>query len=169
MREKLKSTWKLEDGFNLMDITHGYILVNFYMDKDRDKDISGGLWMIFDPYLIVRPWTLDFLAMNMKVDKTLVWVHFPSLGMVFYEENVLLALESTIGRPIIDLNTLNMARGRFAQVCIEIDLDVPVKLHCFGDGGTTEGGWCGCDLARHGFHRVNQGINPYEPYVTIIA
>uniref|UniRef100_A0A0R0EJI5 Uncharacterized protein n=1 Tax=Glycine max TaxID=3847 RepID=A0A0R0EJI5_SOYBN len=111
MKERLKAIWKLEDGFDLMDITNGYYLVNLDMGKDQDKAING------------------------RVDKTLVWVWFMSLGVVFYEESVLLTLASAIGGPIkVDLHMLNMARGCFAQVCVEIDLNVPVVGHFYLNG-----------------------------------
>lgn len=47
MKERLKAIWKLEDGFDLMDITNGYYLVNLDMGKDQDKAINGRPWMFF--------------------------------------------------------------------------------------------------------------------------
>lgn len=91
--------------------------------------------VFFYLYLIVRPWTPNFSTTNTRVDKTLVWVWFMSLGVVFYEESVLLTLASAIGGPIkVDLHMLNMARGCFAQVCVEIDLNVPVVGHFYLNG-----------------------------------
>jgi hypothetical protein len=46
---------------------------------------------------------------------------------LFYDESFLLALASTIGTPVrVDTNTLNVERGRFARICVEIDLTKPV-------------------------------------------
>jgi len=54
----------------------------------------------------------------------MVWVRIPSLNLVFYNESFLMAMASTIGKPIkVDLHTLNVERGCFARICIEIDLD----------------------------------------------
>nr|KYP67224.1 Transposon TX1 uncharacterized [Cajanus cajan] len=89
--------------------------------------MQGGPWLLFDHYLVVRPWSPEFIVTGAKVEKTIVWVRFPGLGIMFYDESVLLTIASTIGTPIkVDLNTLNMARGRFARVCVEIELDKPV-------------------------------------------
>lgn len=42
---------------------------------------------------------------------------------MYYDENVLMAMASVIGRPVrVDQNTLKVQRGRFARVCVEIDL-----------------------------------------------
>jgi len=33
--------WNLEGGFDLIDITNGYFMVNFDMEADRDKAVNG--------------------------------------------------------------------------------------------------------------------------------
>nr|KYP69523.1 Putative ribonuclease H protein At1g65750 family [Cajanus cajan] len=102
-------------------------MVKFDLAVDREKAISEGLWLIFDHYLAVREWMPDFVAADVQLDKTLVWVRFPSLGMEYYDESVLLALATAVGRPIkVDLTTLNDSRGKFARVCVEIPLNEPV-------------------------------------------
>lgn len=84
--------------------------------------------MIFDHYLTVRPWVLEFEASTTTMDKTLVWVRFRGLGMVYYDGSMLLTIASAIGAPIkVDQNTLNMNRGRFARVCVQINLNVPIE------------------------------------------
>lgn len=111
----------------MVDIGHGFFMVKFDMHADREKVISGAPWMVFDHYLAVRPWVPDFISSEVKIDKTLVWIRFPSLGMEYYEKSVLLALATTVRRPIkVDINTVEANRGRFAKVCVEIQLDQPV-------------------------------------------
>nr|KYP60009.1 hypothetical protein KK1_015456 [Cajanus cajan] len=83
-----------------MDAIHGYYFVNF--------DIEGNIE-------------------NSILYKTLCWVRFPSLGIVYYDESVLLSIASAIGTPIkVDTNTRNMTQGHFARVCVRIDLNVLV-------------------------------------------
>jgi hypothetical protein len=66
-------------------------------------------------------------SLNAKVERTIVWVRFPGLNIVYYDESFLMIMTSAIGRPIkVDINTLNVKRGRFARVCVEVDLTVPV-------------------------------------------
>jgi len=45
--------------------------------------------MIFDHYLAVRQWVQDFLASQVKIESTLVWIHFPFLGMEYYDETII--------------------------------------------------------------------------------
>nr|KYP62012.1 hypothetical protein KK1_016528 [Cajanus cajan] len=110
-----------------MDVDHEYFLASFDLDDDREKAINGGPWMIFDHYLTVRPWSPNFSAQDDSINKTLVWVRFLNLNMMFYVESVLLTIASVIGKPLkVDLHTANMLRERFARVCVEVDLNTPV-------------------------------------------
>lgn len=110
MKEKLKSLWTIERGFDLMDVTHGFFMIKFDLDIDHDKAINGPPWTIYDHYLIVHPWTLEFSVADATVEHTLAWVCLPSLGKIFYDENVLLSIASAIGTPIkVDHQMLDMA------------------------------------------------------------
>jgi hypothetical protein len=102
-------------------------MVKFDLEADRKKVISGGPWMILDHYVAIRPWTTNFISSQVKINKTLVWIRFPSLEIEYYDESLLLALATAVGRPVkVDIHTLDASRGKFARVCIEIDLDKPV-------------------------------------------
>lgn len=127
MQSKLSATWKLSGGFDLMDVDNGFYMVKFDLEADREKVISGGPWMIFDYYLAVSTWDPDFASSTAKIEKTMVWVRFPGMNLVYYDESPLLAMASAIGKPIkVDQRTLSVDRGRFARVCVEIDLNQPV-------------------------------------------
>jgi len=57
----------------------------------------------------------------------LVWICFPVLNLLYYDESILLALATTVGKPIkVDSNTKDVRQGRFACVCIEVDLKKPM-------------------------------------------
>lgn len=58
---------------------------------------------------------------------TLVWVRFPKLLLEMFKESTLLSMGNTIGKVVkVDMTTTDVARGRFARVCVEIDLDRPL-------------------------------------------
>ncbi|XP_019442256.1 PREDICTED: uncharacterized protein LOC109346971 [Lupinus angustifolius] len=126
-KERLKRTWKLQGGFDMVDVDHGFYYVEFDLKADRDTVIGGGPWMLFDHYVAVACWTPEFVALSAKVDRTMVWIRFPRLNMVYFDESFLLGLASCIGRPVkVDTNILRVDRGRYARVCVEIDLTKPV-------------------------------------------
>lgn len=81
--------------------------------------VNGDLWMVFDHYLAIRPWMHDFIASKTKIKRTLVWIGFPSLGMEYFDESLLLALASIVGSPIkVDIRTMDASSGKFARVCV---------------------------------------------------
>ncbi|GAU48589.1 hypothetical protein TSUD_405790 [Trifolium subterraneum] len=127
MKNKLKNVWKLMGGIELMDVRSSFYMVKFDGEEDKNKVINGGPWMIYDHYFVMRQWTPSFNASTTKIDKTMVWIRIPSLNLAFYDESVLWALASMVGNPIkVDLQTLKVARGRFARMCVEVDLTKPV-------------------------------------------
>lgn len=71
MHEKMRSRWKLEGNFNLIVIKNRYFMVTFGMEVDRDKEVNGEPWMIFDHYLTILPWDPYFLTLESKADKIL--------------------------------------------------------------------------------------------------
>lgn len=85
MREKLRQLWKPKGGMDVLDIGHGYFMVSFDEHADKVKAMGEGPWMIFDHSLSVREWDPDFVSSEAKVDKTLVWIRFPCLGLAYYE------------------------------------------------------------------------------------
>lgn len=127
MRDRLKKLWKPSAGFDILDLGFRYFLVKFDAEEDRSKVMDGGPWMLYDHYLSISTWSRDFVASSAKIDKTLVWIRFLSLNVAYYDEDVLMALAGAAGTPVkIDHNTLKVSRGKFARVCVEIDLNKPV-------------------------------------------
>ncbi|MCI02300.1 hypothetical protein A2U01_0023332, partial [Trifolium medium] len=127
MKDRLRNLWRLSGGFEIMDVDNGFYMVKCERLADREKIVSDGPWMLFDHYLAVARWTPDFASPHAKVEKTLVWIRFPGLNLVYYDESVLLGLASVVGTPVkVDTNTLKVERGRFARICVEIDLTLPV-------------------------------------------
>lgn len=127
MKDRLTKVWRLNGGFAIMDVDNGFYMVKFDLPEDKEKVSNGGPWMIFDHYLAVTNWSPDFVSPTAKVDRTRVWIRFPGLNLVYYDESFLLAMALAVGRPVkVDRNTLKVERGRFARICIEVDLTQPV-------------------------------------------
>ncbi|CAJ2679300.1 uncharacterized protein LOC123914766 [Trifolium pratense] len=127
MKNQLKNLWNLPD-FDLMEFGNcGFYVVKFDMEEDRTKVINGVPWKLFDHYLSVCQFmsTIDKIRVcrSMSADapketvKTMVWVRIPNLHPVYYDENFLWALASAIGNPV------KVERGRFARVCVDIELN----------------------------------------------
>ena len=47
--------------------------------------------------------------------------------MMFFDESMLIMMAFVVGKPVkVDTNTIRIERGKFARVCVEIDLTQPV-------------------------------------------
>lgn len=111
----------------MVDIGHYFFMIKSDLEADKEKVMKGGPWMVYDQCLAVQPWKPDFIASQVEIVRTIVWIRFPSLGMEFYDESVLLALASVVSTPIkVDMQTKDVSRGKYARVCVEIRLDQPV-------------------------------------------
>ncbi|XP_057442300.1 uncharacterized protein LOC130734026 [Lotus japonicus] len=154
MKTKLCALWKLSADFELLDVDNGFFLVKFDLAEDRKKVMEGGPWMIFDHYLAVTIWTREFIAPTATVSTTLVWIRIPGLNATYYDASFLMSAAKLIGKPVrVDMNTLNAERGKFARICVELDLTKPVLGKFWFEGNwfkvVYEGlhiicGGCGC-------------------------
>ena len=84
--------------------------------------------MIYDHYLAVKQWTPSFNSSEACFGRTMVWIRLSGLSMMYFEESVIRTIAAAVGKPIkVDLVTRSMERGRYARVCVELDLAKPVE------------------------------------------
>lgn len=83
--------------------------------------------MIGDHYLDVQQWKPNLRAEKAVINSLPVWVRFPMLPLEYYTERWLRKEGNEIGLTIkVDIATLLASRGKFARVCIEVDLKKPL-------------------------------------------
>lgn len=93
--------------------------------------------MIGDHYLHVQRWKPNFVAELAEITSLLV-CRFPTLPVEFSTNTWLRYVGDQLGRTIkVDDTTLATNRGRFARVCIEVDLRKPLRsgYHMRGEDG----------------------------------
>ena len=127
LRERLRGVWRLHGGYELMEVGNGFFMVKFDLPADRDLVINGGPWMIHDHYLAVKQWTTSFNPADSCFGQTMVWIRLSALNLMYYEESAIRTIAAGVGRPIkVDFVTKTLDRGKFARVCVEVDLAKPV-------------------------------------------
>ncbi|GLT47075.1 hypothetical protein SLA2020_207950 [Shorea laevis] len=123
LQKEWHTEWHTEYEYDFIDIVLGYYIVKFGSSKDRLNVLTGGPYKIFDHYLIVQPWEPSFQLAGAKAPKTAVWVKLYGVPAMCYYEAVVLYVARKLGNPIkVDRVTLMATRGKFARVCVEIDL-----------------------------------------------
>lgn len=127
LESRLKDMWGRKGELSVTDVPNDYYIVLFDSKDDYEFAIEGGPWMIYDHYLMVRTWNIEFNPWTDSVENVMVWVRFPDLPLQYYDEFVLRALGNRIGKTIrVDLTTSKLSRGKFARLCVEVDLSKPL-------------------------------------------
>ncbi|KAI9073643.1 hypothetical protein K1719_044386 [Acacia pycnantha] len=109
---------------DVFDLENDFYLVNFQHGGDYMEALIGGPWVIFDAYLSVGRWRPDFNPKVERIESVVAWVRFPDLPAPLFDKKFLLNLGNSIGKAIrLDVHTAQRTRGRFARVCVELDLN----------------------------------------------
>jgi hypothetical protein len=127
LENRLKQLWVRKGAIQIVDLSHDFYLVTFTSLEDQCRALTEGPWMIYDHYLVVRAWSSNFDPSTATVSKTAVWVRFSGLPIEYYDPRILHFIGNRIGTTVkVDKNTLLQERGKYARLCVEVDLSKPL-------------------------------------------
>ena len=125
--ERVRKMWNPCGGMDCIDLGYDYFLVKFELDEDVDTILMGGPWFIGQQFIAIRQWEPEFKASTATLSSVAVWIRLPKLPIEYYKPNALLKIGKAIGPVLrIDSHTANGERGRFARLCIQVNLDKPL-------------------------------------------
>lgn len=131
----IKQLWQLEKGCELVDMQKGHLVARFYSKVDYMKVLEGGPWMVLGHYLTISKWRPNFVPSDTDVSTTLVWVRFSNIPIEVFNERALMRLANSVGRAVkVDTTSSGVVRGQYGRVCVEINLNKPLKPTCFALG-----------------------------------
>ncbi|XP_019245220.1 PREDICTED: uncharacterized protein LOC109225082 [Nicotiana attenuata] len=132
LKKKIQDLWKPTEEFSLIDLGEDYYIIKFTKKENMDKAIHLGPWFINGHFLSISKWKPNFVARNEKLTSSAVWVRLPQLPTEFYDGRILAKLSNAIGRLLkIDTCTSTTLRGRYARICVEIPLEIPIQPFLF--------------------------------------
>ncbi|XP_031131806.1 uncharacterized protein LOC116033187 [Ipomoea triloba] len=124
---RLQTMWKPEGNMEIIDLDNDYYLARFENKLDYDFATFEGPWIIMDHYLVVQEWRPNFNPHSNEIEKLLVWARLPTLPIEYFEDDFLQKIGDKIGRTIkVDGTTSPVSRGKFARVCVEINITKPL-------------------------------------------
>ncbi|XP_019197739.1 PREDICTED: uncharacterized protein LOC109191568 [Ipomoea nil] len=127
LHQRLTRMWKPEAVFDLIALNNDFFIGKFESLRDYDTAKFGGPWMILDHYVTVQEWEPNFDTRNRKTQKILAWICFPAIPIEYFDDEFLKKIGKTIGRPVrIDTTTSLASIGKFARVCVELDITKPL-------------------------------------------
>jgi hypothetical protein len=123
LETRLKQMWVKKGIINIIDLGNDYYLVTFSHEFDHGTTLTNGPWFIYDHYLTVKQWSPDFHPQSDTIKKVAVWVRIAGLPIEYYDARVLKSIGNKIGSTVkVDKNTLMQERGKYARICVEVDL-----------------------------------------------
>ena len=79
-------------------------------------------------YLMVQRWTPAFDWEHESIKRVAVWIRIPNLPLPCFNTEFLAKIGNSIGKTLrIDETTFATARGKFARISVEVDLEKPLK------------------------------------------
>ncbi|XP_023879304.2 uncharacterized protein LOC111991740 [Quercus suber] len=127
LHDKLNFLWKPSGRIVCVDLGNGFYSVRFSLKEDMDAVLEKGPWFIGGHFLSIRPWEPFFKPSTANVSLIAVWVRLHELPMELYETEVLKHIGTSIGKVLrIDTHTAMEARGRYARLCIQVDINKPL-------------------------------------------
>ncbi|CAN0906412.1 hypothetical protein LINGRAHAP2_LOCUS24233 [Linum grandiflorum] len=137
LAHRLNYLWARNGPLQISDLCNGCFLVRFRCREDYDLAISGGPWMLGDTYLIVHHWFKGCNPWTNQVTQAMAWIQLPDLPIELYNPEAVLRIASRIGKPVrVDRATKEGARGKYARVCVDIDLSKRLLLKYKVEGNT---------------------------------
>jgi len=128
LTRRLKELWKPAGSMFVMDLPKNFFMVRFGVEEEYMNALSGGPWRAFGSYLMVQAWTPEFDPLRDEIVTTPVWVRLAHIPVNFYHKTILMGIAKGLGKPIkVDCTTLKVERARFARICVEVNLNKPLK------------------------------------------
>ena len=110
-----------------MDLSHGFFLTRLSLKEDFENVLRKGPWFIGDHFLFLRPWEPNFKLALADVSSIAIWIRLNELPIEYYNVEALQHIGRAIGNVLrVDTFTALETRGRFARLCVQIDVDKPL-------------------------------------------
>ncbi|XP_026442511.1 uncharacterized protein LOC113342068 [Papaver somniferum] len=103
-------------------MNRGFFIIKLQSQADKDKLLNVEGWFFDHQKLNLIEWFPGFDADKQRTSHASMWVKFPGLPLEFWIEKTLLAMEKSLGTPIVvDKRTLEHEYGHFSSVLVDIN------------------------------------------------
>ncbi|XP_030923431.1 uncharacterized protein LOC115950365 [Quercus lobata] len=127
LHNRLLAMWKPAGRLDCVNLSNGFFLIRLSLKEDYENILKRGPWFIGEHFLSIRPWEPNFRPASANVNSVAVWIRLNDLPIEYYNPEALLHIGKSIGNILrVDTHTASEARGRFARLCVQIDVEKPL-------------------------------------------
>jgi len=130
---KTRKDWGFIKGqVDYIELGNGWLLFRFSNIQDISLVWDGRPWHVSGLNLVLRRWEPFFDPYSATIQRIDQWVKITRLPLELWEEDTLRLLLQDVGHFIkVDDITLNRSKGKFARVCLNIDITKPLRGSLF--------------------------------------
>nr|POF11041.1 uncharacterized protein CFP56_13557 [Quercus suber] len=127
LHNRLLSLWKPTGRLDCVNLGNGFFLTWFYLREDFETVLKKGPWFIGEHFLFIRPWEPNFHLTTANVSSIAIWIRLNELPIEYYHAEALHQIGKMIGNVLrVDTHTASEMRGRFARLCVQVDVNKPL-------------------------------------------
>lgn len=127
LHARILGLWNLIGRMDCVTLGNDFFLIRFQNGEDHVRVLRDGPWFVGGHYLSIRGWDPNFKSSTTNLLLVAVWIWLPELPIKYYEPSALRPIGETIGPVLrIDTYTATETRGRFARICVQVNLYKPI-------------------------------------------
>ncbi|XP_039128993.1 uncharacterized protein LOC120265170 [Dioscorea cayenensis subsp. rotundata] len=124
----LDDAWKGLGSFTISDLPNGFYFIHCENLEMQAKLLWDGPWTIDGRIPQLSEWHESFQPTFEKLSTMAVWIQLHHVPIELWYGDLLENIASHFGKVLkIDDHTLNLSRSKYARVCVEIDLKLPLQ------------------------------------------
>ncbi|XP_028550592.1 uncharacterized protein LOC114579608 [Dendrobium catenatum] len=132
---ELRREWNKFGSVHLTTLGMGWILCSFKNTDTMEEVLNGGPWYVGRNIVGMDRWSPSFDPKSFKGITTPVWIQFPCLPLVCWDEDNNARIASFIGKPLfLDRNSFKCGKREYAQICVKINLENKLPNNVWADG-----------------------------------
>ncbi|XP_021300450.1 uncharacterized protein LOC110428853, partial [Herrania umbratica] len=129
---RVRQLWSVVGDFQAINLNNGFYCFKFSKKSDYSHVLLDGPWIILGHYLTIRRWSPNFRSEDASIESVAAWVRLPRRPLEFYDREILSRIGDELGRTVkVDRTTSTVSRGKFARLCVELDLNKPLVAKVF--------------------------------------
>lgn len=127
IHDRLQQKWSLKGNWKLVDLVNDFYVVRFDLEEDLNYVLTEGPWIIAGQYLTLQKWKQGFCPTTAHITRMAAWIRVSAIQLECFDVWALKRIGSTLGKLLkIDALTTSQNRGKFARLCVELDLSKPL-------------------------------------------